>query len=189
MTVATGVTEGPLSGAFLPNGKTSLPEIWRILHSNARLEFELAVDDPKGLRAMLNSANNELLKLLETCPIERWRLLCEGAGWTEIAAAALSWCDGANEQHLVNAWNSIGATIMPTAVFAQSARLVHINFIETGTTLTDLMTRTVGRPLAFALSCVRASGSIQDDWTSSNREALSFPNSAFADIACRGGYA
>ncbi|SDP55771.1 hypothetical protein [Phyllobacterium sp. OV277] len=51
---------------------------------------------------------------------ERWQQLANGAGWTPISCAALSWCKGSTLDQVLDIWRRIGAesAIEPAADFA-----------------------------------------------------------------------
>ncbi|WP_150523829.1 hypothetical protein [Roseibium sediminis] len=82
-------------------------EIWYGLH----VEIESWHLKFNGISNNLNSRTDSavltLLSGLHDFPAERWIMIGCGAGWTPVAAAALSWCEDATWKNVLTAWKSI----------------------------------------------------------------------------------
>jgi len=137
-----------LDGAILLGGRTSLPDTWRILHSNANIAIEAisARDNSRGIHDMLEKADTALLKSLEECNIEHWAWLCEGAGWTIVGAAALSWCRGVQAAQVWSAWAKSGYPLAPTPHFLRTTRQINPKIILTGSALSELFAKSPNHP-------------------------------------------
>ncbi|MES5100689.1 hypothetical protein ABUK73_20885 [Agrobacterium sp. BA1120] len=94
--------------------------VWLELHSTARQWKSTYVDflgDTRlnyeiALRAI--ASQHKVLSNLLEFPAERWRMICDGQGWTPVGCSALSWCQGeVSLGEIVGRAKSIGWEISP----------------------------------------------------------------------------
>lgn len=86
----------PFAGIFRLGTDLSPADIWTGLHSDAQMwQRATFAADTLRQRASIDDNTTALLTSLAACPAARWQSFIEAQGVTQIGAAALSWCDGA----------------------------------------------------------------------------------------------
>ncbi|UXT52435.1 hypothetical protein FY136_24855 [Agrobacterium tumefaciens] len=74
--------------------------IWLELHSTERqwkntyVSLLNAGGSSRDIALQAIGTQHGLLRNLSQFPAERWRMLCDGQGWTPLGCSALSWCQG-----------------------------------------------------------------------------------------------
>ncbi|PYG54340.1 hypothetical protein [Rhizobium sp. UGM030330-04] len=74
--------------------------IWLELHSTERqwrntyVSLLNAGGSSRDIALKAIKTQHDLLRNLSRFPAERWRMLCDGQGWTPVGCSALSWCQG-----------------------------------------------------------------------------------------------
>ncbi len=132
-----------LSGAILSTGGQSLPDLWRILHSNANLCARF-VKGGQGQRKasiseLIGDAEITIRRELQSIAAPSWERLCEAAGWTQIGAATLSWCNGASAEQVWRAWNKARVSLPADDVFFIAAQSMNEIFLFDGQTLSSFL--------------------------------------------------
>src|SRR5690606_34613997 len=133
-----------LAGAILSQGGQSLPDLWRIQHSNANLlaRFVKTAQPQRaaGISALVGEGETTIRRELQSVPAASWMSLCAAAGWTHVGAASLSWCDGASEAEVWHAWTeATPAGLPPEDVFFIAARSMTPVFLFETQTLSSLV--------------------------------------------------
>ncbi|MCD0501592.1 hypothetical protein [Bordetella petrii] len=133
-----------LAGAILSKGGQSLPDLWRIQHSNANLFARFVrTGQPQraaSISALIGEGEITIRRELQSIPAASWASLCAAAGWTHVGAASLSWCDGASEEQIWQAWTEASPSAMPFEdAFFIAARSMNPAFLFEGQTLSSFV--------------------------------------------------
>jgi len=135
----TESTRPALAGAILSQGGQSMPDLWRILHSNANLRVRFVkTAQPRraaGVSALIGEGETTIRRELQSIPAASWASLCAAAGWTYVGAASLSWCDGVREEQLWQAWTQATSSAPIDDVFFIAVRSMNSAFLLDGQTL------------------------------------------------------
>ena len=84
---------GELPTPILLGEGLSLVDIWQSLHASERTWGARSSSAPRfAFEDMVWGSDRMLMELLTEVPAQRWITLCYGAGFTNLGAAALSWC-------------------------------------------------------------------------------------------------
>lgn len=103
-------------------------DVWQSLHAGERRWVaRTAAEDRLPFAGQMDASDRQLLALLGDFPATRWASLCEGAGWTPIAVAALTWCEGATLTIALRAWTRLdpAAEPLPGTVAERAARFLN----------------------------------------------------------------
>ncbi|WP_144637223.1 hypothetical protein [Bordetella genomosp. 13] len=133
-----------LAGAILSKGGQSMPDLWRIQHSNANLYARFVrTGQPQraaGISQMIGEGEATIRRELQSIPAASWVSLCAAAGWTHVGAASLSWCDGATEEQVWQAWTEATSSVVPTGdAFFIAARSMNPVFLFEERTLSSFV--------------------------------------------------
>ncbi|SFT50608.1 hypothetical protein SAMN05444141_101920 [Pseudovibrio denitrificans] len=104
-------------------------EIWLGLHTelqNWSLKFAEEETSPHPLR---DPTNKTYLQILRKFPAKNWSMIGDGAGWTPVAAMALSWCKDASWEATLKAWQSIENLDLGSPVAKLSAQMTNPQFL------------------------------------------------------------
>lgn len=128
-----------LSGAILSKAGQSMPDLWRIQHSNANLVARFVrTGQPQraaGISALVGEAETTIQRELQSIPATSWERLCEAAGWTQVGAASLSWCDGASDEQVWRAWENATPSTPGGDAFFIAAKSMNGKFLLEDETL------------------------------------------------------
>jgi hypothetical protein len=103
-------------------------DIWQSLHAGERRWLLRAPEDERRpLAAFMDASDKQLMEILSSFPARRWAELCNGAGWTPIALAAFSWCQGAGLKDVLLGWERLGEAGALVAGSAAVRAAVFIN--------------------------------------------------------------
>ncbi|WP_150523617.1 hypothetical protein [Roseibium sediminis] len=69
-------------------------------------------------------SDQQLLAMLGTFPASRWRELCNGAGWTPIAASALTWCKDGDLSDALTVYRELGQIPQPAGALEWAATML-----------------------------------------------------------------
>ena len=133
-----------LAGAILSKGGQSLPDLWRIQHSNANLFARFVrTGQPRraaSISALISEAEITIRQELQSIPATSWVNLCAAVGWTHVGAASLSWCDDASEEQVWQAWTeATPSTAPPEDAFFIAARSMNPVFLFENQTLSSFV--------------------------------------------------
>ncbi|WNZ54008.1 hypothetical protein QT397_02380 (plasmid) [Microbulbifer sp. MKSA007] len=104
-------------------------EAWIGLHielESWHLKVELGGAE---IHPLEDGANLTYLTFLENFPAKNWSMIGDGAGWTPVAAMALSWCEGATWESVLKAWQSIESLDLESAVSNLAAQMTNPKFL------------------------------------------------------------
>lgn len=91
-------------------GNHSPLSVWLEVHSANQFwakTYVQLLDTPRHSTALrIVEDNRETAISLSSFPVERWKNVCNGFGWTTIAASLLSWCAGATLEDVLDFWRS-----------------------------------------------------------------------------------
>lgn len=133
-----------LAGAILSKSGQSLPDLWRIQHSNANVFARFVkTGQPQraaSISAMIGEGERAIRRELQSIPAASWVSLCAAAGWTHVGAASLSWCDGASEEQVWQAWAEATPSAVPREdAFFIAARSMNPAFLFENQTLSSFV--------------------------------------------------
>ncbi|SAI66878.1 Uncharacterised protein [Bordetella ansorpii] len=132
-----------LAGAILSQGGQSMPDLWRIQHSNANLFARFARTSPPqraaGVSALIGEGEISIRRELQSIPAASWASLCAAAGWTHVGAASLSWCDGASDEQVWQAWTEATPSVPKEDAFFIAARSMNPVFLFEDQTLSSVV--------------------------------------------------
>lgn len=133
-----------LAGAKLSKGGQSLPDLWRIQHSNANLFARFVrTGQPQraaSISALIGEGERAIRQELQSIPAASWASLCAAAGWTHVGAASLSWCEGASEAQVWQAWTeATPSAAAPEDAFFIAARSMNPAFLFEDQTLSSFV--------------------------------------------------
>ncbi|ACB23167.1 hypothetical protein [Methylobacterium radiotolerans] len=103
-------------------------DVWQSLHAGERRwAARTAAEERLPFAGQMDASDRQLMALLGAFPATRWVPLCEGAGWTPIAVAALTWCEGATLTIALRAWTRLdpAADPLPGTVAERAARFLN----------------------------------------------------------------
>ncbi|QUS59151.1 hypothetical protein [Pseudovibrio brasiliensis] len=104
-------------------------EAWLGLHvelENWHIKFDEAEEH---LHPLKDRANLTYLGFLKGFPAKQWAMIGDGAGWTPVAAMALSWCEGATWESVLKAWQSIESLDLESTVSNLAAQMTNPKFL------------------------------------------------------------
>ncbi len=129
-------------GAFRTQDGIDLPDLWRVIHLNARLAERAAAvsgkDEAAGPIRDMQRAWDAHRTQLASVPIGRWQGLCSSAGWTWAAAAASSWCQNADAAQMWAAFRSCVAPPQSKVAFRYAINLANPAFLQIDLTVSEL---------------------------------------------------
>jgi hypothetical protein len=89
-------------------------DVWQSLHASERRWMAQGAPDQRlAFGQFVDASDRQVMASLQSFPAARWTSLCDGAGWTPIACAALSWCEGATLDAVLGMWRVLGAWPQP----------------------------------------------------------------------------
>lgn len=91
-------------------------------NDTARADLEWAKLDFHEHR---EGSNRQLLQALSALPARRWFDLCNGAGWSAMAASALSWCEGARLDDVLHVYRTLNLQPKRGDAIARAASLIN----------------------------------------------------------------
>ena len=104
-------------------------EAWIGLHielESWHLKVELGGAE---IHPLEDGANLTYLTFLENFPAKNWSMIGDGAGWTPVAAMALSWCKDTSWEATLKAWQSIENLDLGSPVAKLSAQMTNPQFL------------------------------------------------------------
>ena len=165
-----------LSGAILSTSGQSLPDLWRILHSNANLCARFVKNGQASRKAsiseLIGDAEATIRKELQSVAASSWERLCEAAGWTQIGAATLSWCSDATAEQVWRAWEETTMPMPADDVFFIAAKSMNETFLFDGSTLSSFLPLFFTERIRAYVSLAARSEQILMDCTSNDLHAM-----------------
>lgn len=104
-------------------------EIWTGLHVELESWHRKRSDADSNLHPLRDASNKIYLQELCKFPASKWAMIGDGAGWTPVAAMALSWCEGATWESVLRAWQSIENLDIESAVSNLAAQMTNPKFL------------------------------------------------------------
>ncbi|KZL15699.1 hypothetical protein [Pseudovibrio sp. Ad26] len=104
-------------------------EIWTGLHVELESWHLKRSDADSNLHPLRDTSNKIYLQELSKFSGSKWAMIGDGAGWTPVAAMALSWCEGATWENVLRAWQSIEKLDLESAVSNLAAQMTNPKFL------------------------------------------------------------
>jgi hypothetical protein len=174
---ATEPSKPALAGAILSKGGQSMPDLWRIQHSNANLfaRFVRTAQPQRaaGISALIGDGEIAIRRELQSIPAASWASLCTAAGWTHVGAASLSWCDGVNEEELWQAWTeATPSAASPEDAFFIAARSMNPMFLLEDRTLSAFVPHLLADKMKVCVSLAARCDQVSMDCSPAALHAL-----------------
>jgi len=105
-------------------------DVWQSLHASERNWMARAAGEPRfAFAENANASDLMLLQRLSTFPVGRWGHLCDGAGWTPLGIAAVSWCLDARIDQVVGLYQRLGRIPAPGDDLERAAAFINPAFL------------------------------------------------------------
>ncbi|PYE85162.1 hypothetical protein [Phyllobacterium leguminum] len=122
MTAQNTALPQPIS---LGDGLTPV-DIWQSLHASERSWIAKAGGAPRFVfNENADSSDRMLLEMLPALPVRRWFDLCNGAGWTVLGGAALSWCKEGSLGDVLHVFRELKLMPEPGNAWERAASLIN----------------------------------------------------------------
>ncbi len=104
-------------------------EVWVGLHVEIE-NWHLKCEGVLGsLHPLDDKANAIYLEYLQDFPAKKWAMIGDAAGWTPVAAMALSWCNGATWESILKAWQAVEKLDPGSPVASLAAQMTNPDFL------------------------------------------------------------
>lgn len=105
----------------LGDGLTAV-DVWQSLRAGERAWQSRATPDERlAFHRYTDDSDRQVLASLQDYPVEGWVSLCNGAGWSGICCAALSWCKGSNLHSVLIYWRHLSRWAEPDSAEERAA--------------------------------------------------------------------
>ncbi|MHC8944408.1 hypothetical protein [Advenella incenata] len=122
-----------LAGAILSEGGQSMPDLWRIVHSNANLCVRFIKSGRTNrevtIAELIGEAQDKIRSQFQSLEAQAWIKLCTAAGNTQIGAAMVSWCMNATPAQVWAAWKELERSMPFDEIFFLAARNMNQEFL------------------------------------------------------------
>lgn len=165
-----------LAGAILSEGGQSMPDLWRIVHSNANLcarfiksgrtKREVAIAE------LIGEAQDKIRSQFQTLEAQAWIKLCKAAGNTQVGAAMVSWCRDATPAQVWGAWKELELSVPFDEVFFLAARSTNPEFLFVDRQLSAYVSRYYADSLRTYVSLAARPNEIEFNMTAAQLSSL-----------------
>lgn len=151
-------------GARTIEGPMTVVDIWQLLHTDAK-EWRQVPRNSNffKIREMLDDADRDALQKLHAFEADHWEHLCFGAGWTIIGAVALSWCNDATLERVVDAWRNVDTKIKPDAPTLRAAGMLCPRLLPESKRLSEIIATVERDAFTIALIIAAHDGNVETD--------------------------
>lgn len=167
-----------LDGAVLSAGGRSMPDLWRIFHSNTTMLIRFSsLEVADGMQAadkMVADAEHQLCQELASIPAKDWIALCTASGWTLTGAAALSWCKDATDYQLWDLFRKALPVPEANPAFIRATRLINPALLPQGKRLSDMFYSAKNDSYAVCAACVVNASTVLVDYPPEQIKQLAY---------------
>lgn len=165
-----------LTGAILSEGGQSMPDLWRIVHSNANLCARFIKSGRTNrevtIAELIGEAQDKIRSQFQTLEVESWINLCKAAGNTQVGAAMVSWCRNATPAQVWAAWKELELSMPFDEIFFLAARSMNHEFLFADRTVSSYVSRYYADSLRTYVSLAARSNEIEFNLTPAQLSSL-----------------